>query len=141
MQIRAKNSFTDRAGHISCTKIDTIQVNLGRLCNLSCTHCHHAASPDSTEVMPWTVMVAIIAAVDQAGIKIVDITGGAKEVVDAETDQTLGVALLSIEGGEVMTVLQVAMLGKLPYSAIRDGVFAHPTLAESLNNLFMSLDS
>jgi hypothetical protein len=40
-----------------------------------------------------------------------------------------------------MTVLQVAMLGRLPYTAIRDGVFAHPTLAESLNNLFMSLEN
>ena len=38
-----------------------------------------------------------------------------------------------------MTVLQVAM-GKLPYTVIRDGAFAHPTLAESLNNLFMSMD-
>jgi len=64
-----------------------------------------------------------------------------KAVVDAETDQILGAAILGIEGGEVMAVLQVAMLGKLPYTAIRDGVFAHPTLAESLNNLFMALES
>jgi hypothetical protein len=45
-----------------------------------------------------------------------------------------------MEGGEVMTVLQVAMMGKLPYTVIRDGIFAHPTLAESLNNLFMAMD-
>ncbi len=64
-----------------------------------------------------------------------------KAVVDAETDQILGAAILGIEGGEVMAVLQVAMLGKLPYTAIRDGVFAHPTLAESLNNLFMAIES
>jgi pyruvate/2-oxoglutarate dehydrogenase complex dihydrolipoamide dehydrogenase (E3) component len=67
--------------------------------------------------------------------------GFMKAVVDAETDQILGAAILGIEGGEVMTVLQVAMLGKLPYTTIRDGVFAHPTLAESLNNLFMALES
>jgi|GEM_PF-4868997 len=60
---------------------------------------------------------------------------------DAETDQILGAAILGLEGGEVMTVSQVAMIGKLPYTAIRDGAFAHPTLAESLNNLFMSFDS
>lgn len=64
-----------------------------------------------------------------------------KAVVEAETGQILGAAILGIEGGEVMAVLQVAMLGKLPYTAIRDGVFAHPTLAESLNSLFMALDS
>jgi hypothetical protein len=40
-----------------------------------------------------------------------------------------------------MAVLEVAMMGKLPYTALRDGVFAHPTLAESLNNLFMAIDS
>ena len=64
-----------------------------------------------------------------------------KAVIDAETGQILGAAILGIEGGEVMTVLQVAMLGKLPYTAIRDGVFAHPTLAESLNKLFIALES
>jgi len=47
---------------------------------------------------------------------------------------------LGAEGGEVMSVLQVAMMGDLPCTALRDGIFAHPTLAESLNNLFMTLD-
>jgi pyruvate/2-oxoglutarate dehydrogenase complex dihydrolipoamide dehydrogenase (E3) component len=64
-----------------------------------------------------------------------------KAVVDSETDQILGAAILSIEGGEIMAVLQMAMHGKLPYTAIRDVVFAHPTLAESFNNLFMALES
>ena len=39
-----------------------------------------------------------------------------------------------------MSVLQVAMMGKLPYTALRDSPFAHPTLSESLNNLFMTLE-
>jgi len=63
-----------------------------------------------------------------------------KAIVDAETNQILGCAILGMEGGEVMTVLQVAMMGKLPYTVIRDGIFAHPTMAESLNNLFMAMD-
>ena len=42
--------------------------------------------------------------------------------------------------GELVTLLQIAMMGGLHYSALRDGVFSHPTLAESLNNLFMSMD-
>jgi pyruvate/2-oxoglutarate dehydrogenase complex dihydrolipoamide dehydrogenase (E3) component len=66
--------------------------------------------------------------------------GVMKAVVDAESQQILGCAVLGIEGGEVMSVLQVAMMGRLPYTAIKEGVFAHPTLAESLNNLFMTLD-
>jgi pyruvate/2-oxoglutarate dehydrogenase complex dihydrolipoamide dehydrogenase (E3) component len=62
--------------------------------------------------------------------------GFMKAVVDAETSQILGVAVLGIEGGEIMSQLQVAMMGKIPYTVLREAVFAHPTLAESLNNLF-----
>jgi len=57
-------------------------------------------------------------------------------VVEAKSGLILGAAVLGIEGGEVMSQLQIAMMGKLPYTALKDGVFAHPTLAESLNNLF-----
>ena len=67
--------------------------------------------------------------------------GFMKAIVDEDTDQILGCAILGIEGGEVMSVLQMAMMGKVPYTAIKDGVFAHPTLAESLNNLFMTIDA
>ncbi|HEY1423661.1 MAG TPA: FAD-dependent oxidoreductase, partial [Candidatus Acidoferrum sp.] len=62
--------------------------------------------------------------------------GFMKVIVDAETSQMLGAAVLGIEGGEIMSQIQLAMMGKLPYTALKDGVFAHPTLAESLNNLF-----
>jgi hypothetical protein len=40
-----------------------------------------------------------------------------------------------------MAMIQLAMMGKLPYTVLREGVFAHPTLAESLNNLFTSFES
>jgi len=66
--------------------------------------------------------------------------GFMKAIVDADSDQILGAAVLGIEGGEIMAVLQVAMMGRVPYTTLRDAVFAHPTLAESLNNLFMTLD-
>jgi pyruvate/2-oxoglutarate dehydrogenase complex dihydrolipoamide dehydrogenase (E3) component len=62
--------------------------------------------------------------------------GFMKVIVDAETSQMLGAAVLGIEAGEIMSQIQLAMMGKLPYTALKDGVFAHPTLAESLNNLF-----
>ncbi len=62
--------------------------------------------------------------------------GFMKAIVDADSSQILGAAILGIEGGEVMSQLQLAIMGKLPYTALKDGVFAHPTLAESLNNLF-----
>jgi pyruvate/2-oxoglutarate dehydrogenase complex dihydrolipoamide dehydrogenase (E3) component len=65
--------------------------------------------------------------------------GFIKADVDAESEQILGCAVLGIEGGEIMSMLQIAMMGKLPYTALEDGVFAHPALAEGLNTLFMSM--
>jgi pyruvate/2-oxoglutarate dehydrogenase complex dihydrolipoamide dehydrogenase (E3) component len=59
-----------------------------------------------------------------------------KAIVDAETEEILGATVLGMEGGEVMAVFQMAMMGRLKYTVLRDAVFAHPTLAESLNNLF-----
>jgi pyruvate/2-oxoglutarate dehydrogenase complex dihydrolipoamide dehydrogenase (E3) component len=73
-------------------------------------------------------------------LEVDETRGFMKAVVDADTDQILGCAILGLEGGEVMSVLQMAMMGKVPYPAIRDGIFAHPTLAESLNNLFMAME-
>jgi pyruvate/2-oxoglutarate dehydrogenase complex dihydrolipoamide dehydrogenase (E3) component len=67
--------------------------------------------------------------------------GFMKAIVDAETNQILGAAVLGVEGGEIMSALEIAMMGKLPYTTLRDGIFAHPTLAESLNNLFTAMDS
>ena len=63
-----------------------------------------------------------------------------KVIVDAETEEILGATVLGIEGGEIMGALQMAMMGHLKYTALRDGVFAHPTLVEALNNLFFRFD-
>ena len=65
--------------------------------------------------------------------------GFMKAVVDAKTDQLLGATVLGVEGGELMAVLEVAIMGKLSCAALREGIFAHPTLAESLNNLFAAI--
>jgi pyruvate/2-oxoglutarate dehydrogenase complex dihydrolipoamide dehydrogenase (E3) component len=65
--------------------------------------------------------------------------GFMKAVVDADTDEILGAAVLGVEGGEVVTVLQMAMMGGLPWTRLRDAIIAHPTFSESINNLFMTL--
>ncbi len=62
--------------------------------------------------------------------------GFMKALVDPETDQILGAAILGEGGGEIMSMIEIAMIGNLKYPVLRDAVFAHPTLAESLNNLF-----
>jgi pyruvate/2-oxoglutarate dehydrogenase complex dihydrolipoamide dehydrogenase (E3) component len=77
-----------------------------------------------------------IARADEVG----ETRGFLKAVVDAESAQILGCAILGIEGGELMAMLEIAMLGNVPYTTLRDAVFAHPTLSESLNNLFSNFE-
>ncbi len=67
--------------------------------------------------------------------------GMIKVVVDAATRRILGAAVLGIEGGEIMGALEIAMMGDVPYPRLRDGIFAHPTLMESLNNLFSAVET
>ena len=67
--------------------------------------------------------------------------GFMKAIVEADSNQILGAAVLGVEGGEIMSVLETAMMGKLPYTVLRDATYAHPTLSESLNNLFMAMDA
>jgi pyruvate/2-oxoglutarate dehydrogenase complex dihydrolipoamide dehydrogenase (E3) component len=59
-----------------------------------------------------------------------------KAVVDKDSQQILGAAVLGVEGGEIASFLQLAMMGNLPYATLRDGIFPHPGFAEALNNLF-----
>lgn len=64
--------------------------------------------------------------------------GMMKALVDPETKQILGACVLGVDGGEVTAQLQIAIMGGLPYTALRDGMFSHPTKAEALNTLFGS---
>jgi pyruvate/2-oxoglutarate dehydrogenase complex dihydrolipoamide dehydrogenase (E3) component len=74
------------------------------------------------------------------GLETGETKGFLKAIVNADNNQILGGAIIAAEGGEVMAVLQMAMRAKLPYPALRDGIFAHPTLAESFNNLFLKME-
>jgi pyruvate/2-oxoglutarate dehydrogenase complex dihydrolipoamide dehydrogenase (E3) component len=69
-----------------------------------------------------------------------DTRGFMKAVVDSQTKKILGATVLGQEGGEIMTILQMAMEGGITYEQIRYFVFAHPLYAESLNNLFITLE-
>ena len=62
--------------------------------------------------------------------------GFLKALVDVDSDRILGFTAFAVNGGEIMSVVQVAMLAGLPYTALRDAILAHPTLAESLETLF-----
>jgi pyruvate/2-oxoglutarate dehydrogenase complex dihydrolipoamide dehydrogenase (E3) component len=81
-------------------------------------------------------MSAVIRAIETGETR-----GFMKAVVDADSGQILGCAVLGSEGGEIMTMIQVAMLGKLTYTAMADAIFTHPLLAEGLNTLFAMVDA
>jgi len=89
----------------------------------------------------YSVSVASLSMANVArAVEIGETRGLMKAVVDRKSHQILGAAILGAEGGEIMFVLQVAIMVKLPYDELLYGVFAHPTFAESLNNLFMTMD-
>jgi pyruvate/2-oxoglutarate dehydrogenase complex dihydrolipoamide dehydrogenase (E3) component len=62
--------------------------------------------------------------------------GFMKVLVDAHSDQILGFSMLGTNAGDVVTAVQMAMLGKLPYTAVRDAIISHPLMSEGLNVLF-----
>ena len=62
--------------------------------------------------------------------------GFMKALVSEDSDEILGFTAVGPHAGEVMAVVQTAMMGRLPYTAMRDAVFTHPTMAEGLGPLF-----
>ena len=64
--------------------------------------------------------------------------GFLKALVEINSDRILGFTAFAVEGGEIMSSVQVAMIAALPYTAFRDAVLTHPTLAEGLGALFSS---
>src|SRR5262249_47639144 len=65
-----------------------------------------------------------------------DETQGFMKALIGDDDRILGFAMLGADAGEVIAAVQMTMLGKLPYSVLRDAVLAHPTMAEGLGPLF-----
>jgi pyruvate/2-oxoglutarate dehydrogenase complex dihydrolipoamide dehydrogenase (E3) component len=64
--------------------------------------------------------------------------GFMKALVD-DNDRILGFTMIGADAGEVMAVVQTAMLAELPYSRLRDAILAHPTMAEGLGFLFSNV--
>jgi pyruvate/2-oxoglutarate dehydrogenase complex dihydrolipoamide dehydrogenase (E3) component len=65
--------------------------------------------------------------------------GFLKALIDAESDRILGFTVLGVEAGEIIAAVQVAMLAGLPYTALRDAIFTHPTMLEGLIPLFSAV--
>ena len=65
--------------------------------------------------------------------------GFMKALVGDSDDRILGFTMIGAEAGEVMAVVQMAMLADLPYTRLREAVLAHPTMAEGLGFLFSNV--
>ena len=65
--------------------------------------------------------------------------GFMKVLVGGSDDRILGFTMIGAEAGEVMAVVQTAMLADLPYPTLRDAILAHPTMAEGLGSLFSNV--
>ncbi len=68
-----------------------------------------------------------------------EMNGFLKALVGAENDEILGFTAIGAQVGELMAVVQTAMMAKLPYTALRDAIFTHPTMAEGLTVLFAAV--
>lgn len=89
----------------------------------------------------YDIQVAKLAMNSVARASEMDETRGLmKAIVDRKTGQILGGAILGVWGGEMMTQLQLAMMGRLTSRELSNAVFAHPTLGEAINNLLSTLD-
>lgn len=91
-----------------------------------------AARAEGRDITVFTLPMSSVARAITTG----ETRGFMKAVVDAHTDQILGFAMLGVDGGEIMSAVQLAMQGGLTATDLHNSIFAHPTLAESLNNLF-----
>ncbi|MEN8956381.1 MAG: radical SAM protein, partial [Flavobacteriales bacterium] len=62
------------------TNLDIFQINMGKMCNQVCSHCHVDAGPDRKEIMTKETLQQCLDAIEKSGIKTVDLTGGAPEM-------------------------------------------------------------
>lgn len=76
------DSYLKKSGHdkFSSGKIEIFQINVGKMCNQTCKHCHVDAGPDRKEIMTKETMVQCLEALENSDIQTVDLTGGAPEM-------------------------------------------------------------
>jgi pyruvate/2-oxoglutarate dehydrogenase complex dihydrolipoamide dehydrogenase (E3) component len=86
--------------------------------------CRVAYVPVASGWRPWTIS---------------EKRGFMKTLIDANSDRILGFTAFAPEAGELMGTVQLAMLAGLPYTILRDAMFAHPTMTEGLKALFMNV--
>lgn len=117
--------------------LGTMQVNIGRMCNLACRHCHLSCGPSRTEMMSRGVMDECISAAVKSGVKVIDITGGAPEMhphfreflkaaagTGAHVIVRTNLVILDEDGyrdiPELYALYRAEVVGSLPYYSAKD---------------------
>jgi pyruvate/2-oxoglutarate dehydrogenase complex dihydrolipoamide dehydrogenase (E3) component len=111
----------------SCVYIDPELARVGlneSQARERCVAYRVASVPVASGWRPWTIS---------------EKRGFMKTLIDAHSDRILGFTAFGPEAGELMGTVQLAMLAGLPYTTLRDAMFAHPTMTEGLKALFMSV--
>lgn len=103
-------------------KLDTLQVNLGYTCNLSCVHCHVNAGPNRTEQMDGATVDLVLEVLRQAGMKTLDLTGGAPEMNPHFRRLVEGARELGVK---VMDRCNLTILEQPGYEDMADFLAAH----------------
>jgi hypothetical protein len=102
-----------------------------------------ASSVSSGPLLPWrqgvTARVAKLPTSAVLRTEATDETQGFMKALVGSDDRILGFTMIGAEAGEVMAVVQTAMLADLPYPKLRDAALAHPTMAEGLGSLFSNV--
>lgn len=85
LTFQGRNEFDERVktacgGPLRARSIETMQVSVGLTCDLACRHCHVESSPKRSEQMDWRTMLFVLQGAKRAGVKTLDITGGAPEM-------------------------------------------------------------
>jgi radical SAM/Cys-rich protein len=103
-------------------RLDTLQLNLGYLCNLACLHCHVAAGPHRTELMARATMELALAVAERHAIGTMDLTGGSPEM---NPDFRWLVAEARRRGIHVMDRLNPTIMGEAGYAWLGEFLAAH----------------
>lgn len=95
-------------------------------------------SEAQNQAIPYRLTTIPMAKVRRT-ITLSETRGFLKALISAESDEILGFTAFGAEAGELMAVVQAAMLAKQPYTLLRDAILAHPTMAEGLTVLFAAV--
>ena len=121
------NRLTADGQCLTRESLNTLQLNLGKMCNLACHHCHVEAGPKRTEIMAWQVMQQILDWLDHhrdelTGLRVVDLTGGAPEM---NPDFRRMVEALRARGLHVLDRCNLTILLERGYEDLADFLALH----------------